>query len=65
MAACPRFSYHLTKPEASEYSTRCHPSTSTNRSILNGAEIITGGNMNIPIDVNTLDTTISITRNGR
>ena len=44
--------------------TKYHPSTNTNNNILNGNEIITGGNIIIPIDINTLATIISITRKG-
>ena len=40
------------------------PSTKTNNSILNGSEIITGGSITIPIDINTLATTISIIKKG-
>lgn len=36
----------------------------TNNNILNGNEIITGGNIIIPIDIKTLATTISITKKG-
>src|SRR5437867_3978332 len=44
---------------------RVQPSTTTNNRILNGAEIMTGGNWIIPIDRLTEATTISITRKGR
>lgn len=36
----------------------------TNNKILKGREIITGGSIIIPIDIKTLATTISITKNG-
>jgi hypothetical protein len=36
-----------------------------NKSILKGRDIIMGGSIIIPIDINVLETTISITRNGR
>src|SRR2546425_6446682 len=44
---------------------RVQPSTTTNNRILNGAEIITGGNWTIPTDRLTEATTISMMRNGR
>jgi hypothetical protein len=47
------------------FTMRPQPSTSTNKRILNGSEIITGGNMTMPIDIRTLATTISIMINGR
>ena len=40
------------------------PSTSTNRRILNGSEIMTGGSIIMPIDISAAETTMSITRNG-
>ena len=36
-----------------------------NNNNLNGKEIITGGSINIPIDISTLDTTKSISKNGK
>ena len=42
-----------------------HPSAITNRSILNGVDIVVGGSIIIPIDISVEDTTISITINGR
>ena len=44
---------------------RLKPSTSTNISILNGRDIITGGNIIIPIDISIDATIISTTKNGR
>jgi len=44
--------------------TKYQPSTKTNNKILKGNEIITGGSMNIPMDINILATTISITKKG-
>src|SRR5262249_13217647 len=46
-------------------STRCHPSASTNKRILNGRLPRTGGNIIMPIDISVELTTMSITRNGR
>jgi hypothetical protein len=43
---------------------KVQPSTNTNNMILNGNEIIIGDNIIIPIAINTLATTRSITRNG-
>lgn len=40
------------------------PSTSTNSMILNGSEISDGDTIAMPIDISTLATTTSITRNG-
>ena len=45
--------------------TRFQPSASTNSRILNGAEIITGGNCTMPIESVTEATTRSMIRNGR
>jgi hypothetical protein len=36
-----------------------------NNKSLNGRDIITGGSINIPIDISVLDTTKSISKNGR
>src|SRR5699024_6586629 len=52
------------KPLNNDWVTRYQPSTKTNKSILNGREIITGGSIIIPIDIKTLATAISITKNG-
>lgn len=41
-----------------------HPSASTNNTILNGREIITGESINMPNDSSTFATTKSITING-
>jgi len=43
---------------------RCQPSISTNRIIFQGSEIITGGSINMPIDINTLATIRSSTTKG-
>ena len=45
--------------------TRFQPSTRTNRRILNGSEMKTGGSMTMPIDINVALTTRSMIRNGR
>ncbi len=55
---------HYLKPRINDFDIKFQPSTNINNSILKGKEIITGGNIIIPIDINVLDTTISITRNG-
>src|SRR5580658_1950917 len=55
----------VTKLFTSDPTTRFQPSTSTNRRILNGAEIITGGNWIMPIESVTDATTRSMTRNGK
>ena len=47
-----------------EWTIRCHPSTSTNRRILNGSDTVTGGSIIIPIDSKVLDTTMSMMMNG-
>ena len=44
---------------------RLHPSTKTNSNSLKGSEIIAGGNMNIPMLISTLATTVSMMMNGR
>ena len=44
--------------------TRSHPSARTNNKILNGNEMVVGGSINIPLDISTDETTISITING-
>lgn len=48
----------------SDLTTKCQPSTRINSNILNGKDIMTGGNIIMPMDINTLATTISMTRNG-
>ena len=48
----------------SDFTSKYQPSTKTNSSILNGNDTITGGNIIIPIDINTDATTMSITRKG-
>jgi len=45
--------------------TKYHPSTRTNINIFNGKDISTGGNINIPIDTSKLDTSKSMTINGK
>src|SRR5207302_641112 len=52
------------KDVTSERTIRCHPSAMTNRSNLNGSEMLAGGSIIMPIDISTLETTMSITRNG-
>ena len=44
--------------------TKYQPSTKTKKMSLKGSEIITGGNIIIPIDIKTEATTMSIIRNG-
>ena len=44
--------------------SRYQPSTKTNNRILNGSEIMIGGSIIMPIDINTEATTISIAKNG-
>jgi hypothetical protein len=44
---------------------RLQPSTKTKSSNLNGSEIIAGGNMNMPILINTEATTVSMMMKGR
>lgn len=44
---------------------RCQPSIITNSSSLNGSEINTGGNIIMPIAMSTLETTMSMIRNGK
>src|SRR6202030_1970176 len=44
--------------------SKVQPSTTTNNMILNGNETSTGDNIIMPIDISTLATTRSITRNG-
>src|SRR4051812_37153043 len=44
---------------------KCQPSTNTNKSNLNGSEISTGGNIIMPMLINTVLITTSIIRNGR
>src|ERR1700753_3674660 len=53
-----------TKLCASEPSSNCQPSTSTNSINLNGSEIVAGDTIIIPIDISTLATTMSMIRNG-
>jgi hypothetical protein len=52
------------KLSSNDFTTKYHPSTSTKSNILKGSEIIMGGSIIIPIDINVLATIISITRNG-
>ncbi len=52
------------KLKLSDLATRCQPSATTNKRILNGAEIKTGGIITMPIEVSTLATTKSTKRNG-
>ena len=61
--AIARASDHL-KLNISDRTNKCQPSTITNKSILNGIEIITGGNIIMPIDINVDATIISMTMNG-
>src|SRR2546430_16594927 len=44
--------------------TRPQPLTSTNSSILNGSDTVTGGSIIMPSDISDADTTMSMTRNG-
>ena len=44
--------------------SRLQPSTSTNNMILNGSDTVDGDTIIIPIDINTLATTMSMIRNG-
>ena len=44
--------------------SKCQPSIITNSKILNGKEIMTGGNIIIPIDISVVATIISMTMNG-
>src|SRR5690348_13977488 len=55
---------HETKLVISEWTIRCQPSAITNSSSLNGSEIDAGGSIIMPMDISTLETTMSITRNG-
>src|SRR5205823_13771209 len=43
---------------------RCQPSAITNSRSLNGNEMLAGGSIIMPIDMSTLETTMSITRKG-
>lgn len=54
---------HL-KLNISDRTNKCHPSTITNSSTLNGIDIITGGSIIMPIDISVEATIISITMNG-
>ncbi len=56
--------FYPPKLSTSDLTTRYQPSTITNSNNLNGSEIITGGNMNIPMDIRVLATTMSIIKNG-
>ena len=49
----------------SEPEIKYHPSTNTKKTILKGREIITGGNIIIPIDIKIEAVTISMIRKGR
>ena len=53
------------KDETTDSQTRRHPSTSTKIKTLMGVEIMTGGNIIMPIESSTLATTRSMTRKGR
>src|SRR5690606_23775578 len=48
-----------------EATTRFQPSTSTNSSTFNGVDTMTGGSVNMPIEINSDDTIRSIATNGR
>src|SRR6266851_4781204 len=52
------------KEVTSERTIRCQPSAITNSSSLNGSEMLVGGSIIMPIDISTLETTMSITRKG-
>jgi hypothetical protein len=54
----------MTKLPAMDPIMRLHPSTSTKSMSLKGMEIIMGDTIIIPIDINTLATTKSITTKG-
>jgi hypothetical protein len=43
-----------------DFTSRYHPSTMTNKSNLKGSDIMTGGSINIPMDISTLAITRSI-----
>lgn len=49
---------------SSDFTTKYQPSTSTKSIILNGNEIMTGGNIIIPMAISVLETTISMIRKG-
>src|SRR5258708_2814000 len=55
---------HWWKLEARVPSSSVHPSTTTNSMILNGKDTKTGDSIIMPIDISTLATTRSITKNG-
>ena len=55
----------LSKLLTSDPATRYHPSTRTKKIILNGNEIMTGGNIIIPIAIKIDAVTMSIIKNGR
>lgn len=59
----PPQSYYL-KLVTNDLTNKFQPSAKINIKILNGNEIIAGGNIIIPKDIRMLDTTISIIRNG-
>ena len=54
---------HL-KLNINDRTNKCQPSTITNNNTLNGIEIITGGNIIMPIDISVDATIISMTMNG-
>jgi hypothetical protein len=55
---------HRVKLSTKDRTTRCHPSTITKSKSLKGSEIIIGGIIIIPIDINVAETKKSITKNG-
>jgi hypothetical protein len=57
-------SYKTAKLAVNDPTIKVQPSTSTNSMSLNGIEIIIGDSIIIPIDINTLATTRSMTTNG-
>ena len=56
--------YPFEKLSTTEFTIRYQPSTSTNKRILNGRDIMMGGSISIPIDIKILETIISIIRKG-
>jgi hypothetical protein len=55
---------YIPKLRTNEWITRSQPSTSTNRSIFNGREIVVGGIIIMPMLINTVATIRSIKMNG-
>ena len=56
---------YTAKPLAIDRTSRFHPSIRTNSKSLNGSEMMTGGNIIMPIARSTFAMTMSMTKKGK